>query len=45
MALKMLLATVTLAAVGVGLILPAPHAPRTASQAHSSQIAQIDLGR
>ena len=44
-ALKMLLGTLTVAAVGVGLLLPAPHFSRPAFQAHRSQIAQIDVAR
>jgi hypothetical protein len=45
MALKIFLATATAAAIGVGLILPAPHLGRTAFQAPRSQIAQLDVAR
>ena len=45
MAMKMLLATVTVAAVAVGLVLPAPHMGQTAFHHPHSQIAQLDIGR
>ena len=45
MALRILLATAAVAAVGVGLILPAPHLGRAAPRGPQSQIALLEVAR